>query len=83
MLFIVMEVVDVIGGIFVYCVMLYEFVLGGSFGVCEVKYWLFEVMWFVVKMGKFVKLMNSCEDEMCVLFYYVVSYYCVCVVFDV
>lgn len=78
-----MEVVEVICGVLCDKVVLYEMVLGGSFGVCESKYWLFEVSYFVKKMGVFVKLMNSCEDEMCVLYGYLVMYYWFEGVFDV
>ncbi|MFT4063691.1 molybdopterin cofactor-binding domain-containing protein [Paraburkholderia sp.] len=71
----VQEAAEVIGGIAPDRVVLHEFVSGGSFGARESKYWLFEVTWLALKVGKPVKLMNSREDEMRALYYHSASYH--------
>lgn len=69
------EAAEVIGGIPADRVVLHELVSGGSFGSRESKYWLFEVTWLALKIGKPVKLMNSREDEMRALYYHSASYH--------
>ncbi|MFM0670482.1 xanthine dehydrogenase family protein molybdopterin-binding subunit [Paraburkholderia sediminicola] len=71
----VQEAAEVIGGIPANRVVLHELVSGGSFGSRESKYWLFEVTWLALKVGKPVKLMNSREDEMRALYYHSASYH--------
>jgi isoquinoline 1-oxidoreductase beta subunit len=71
----VQEAADVIGGVPANRVVLHELVSGGSFGSRESKYWLFEVTWLALKVGKPVKLMNSREDEMRALYYHSASYH--------
>ena len=71
----VQEAAEVIGGIPADRVVLHELVSGGSFGSRESKYWLFEVTWLALKVGKPVKLMNSREDEMRALYYHSASYH--------
>lgn len=71
----VQEAAQVIGGVPADRVVLHELVSGGSFGSRESKYWLFEVTYLAIKVGKPVKLMNSREDEMRALFYHAASYH--------
>ncbi|REE22959.1 isoquinoline 1-oxidoreductase beta subunit [Paraburkholderia sp. BL27I4N3] len=71
----VREAAEVIGGIPTNRVVLHELVSGGSFGSRESKYWLFEVTWLALKVGKPVKLMNSREDEMRALYYHSASFH--------
>ncbi|NYH15588.1 xanthine dehydrogenase family protein molybdopterin-binding subunit [Paraburkholderia bryophila] len=71
----VQEAAEVIGSIPTDRVVLHELVSGGSFGSRESKYWLFEVTWLALKVGKPVKLMNSREDEMRALYYHSASYH--------
>ena len=71
----VQEAAEVIGRIPADRVVLHELVSGGSFGARESKYWLFEVTWLALQIGKPVKLMNSREDEMRALFYHSASHH--------
>ncbi|MFM0119061.1 molybdopterin-dependent oxidoreductase [Paraburkholderia sp. RL18-101-BIB-B] len=71
----VQEAAEVIGGIPANRVVLHELVSGGSFGSRESKYWLFEVTWLALKVGKPVKLMNSRQDEMRALYYHSASFH--------